>query len=272
MTDAVMLGTAQADAPGQPAPVDTSTPAVQADAPVPATSPDGWLSDLDEDTRKFVIARGAKSPADAAKQLREQIGEVTRLQQEAIRPPKDDAPQEEWDKFHARLGRPEKADGYQFKLPESLPKDLPYDEGFAAEFKNWAHGAGLAPRQAQALHDGYVAFSVKQAQAQAAHYDQLADASSKDLAKAWGEASSPEFQKNIGVVQRVIADKGDEFKAALTSGPIMDAQGRVSNSAIVRLIAELAADRYTNDRVISGSPAPGREIPLEDRLYPSMKK
>lgn len=268
MTDAVTLvpgdpATTSTDAPVSPAPVANAQP----EAPVADTA---WLSALDEETRKAVEAHGIKTPADAVAQFRAQRAEYSKLKNDALVAPKDDAPKEDWDKFYSRLGRPEKADGYQLKLPEGLPKELPYDEGFANEFKGWAHASGLNPAQAQSLHDGYVAFAAKQVQAQAAHYDQLADASSKDLEKAWGAPDSPDFQRNLGVVQRVIASKGDELKAALSSGPIMDAQGRVSNSAIVRLIAELAADKFTNDTVISGSPAPSKAKDLAAIMFPNM--
>ena len=42
--------------------------------------------------------------------------------------PGEKATPEEQQRFYKALGVPEKADGYQFKLPEGLPKDLPHDQ------------------------------------------------------------------------------------------------------------------------------------------------
>lgn len=71
----------------------------------------------------------------------------------SVQIPDDKAKPEDLDKFFNRLGRPEKPDGYEFKLPESLPKDFAYDKDRANAFKSWAHQAGLTKRQAQQLHD-----------------------------------------------------------------------------------------------------------------------
>lgn len=267
MTDAVTLVPSQEDTASTPAPVSTAAPATEQTTQQPSAD---WIATLDEDTRKTVEARGIKAPADAVKQLRDQMAEVTRLQQEAVKPPKDDAPKEEWDKFYARIGRPEKADGYQFKLPEGLPKDVPYDEQFASEFKGWAHATGLNPKQAQALHDNYVSTIAKQAQAQAEQQAQMVSTATAELEKAWGPSGSPEHAKQLGIVQRVIAGEGPEFTKALTSGPVMDAQGRVTNPAIVRLIAKLGGASL-NDSVISGDSAPAGAKSLTAIMYPDMK-
>jgi hypothetical protein len=232
-----------------------------------------WLSTLDEDTRKTVEARGIKAPADAVKQLRDQMAEVTRLQQEAIKPPKDDAPAEEWDKFYARLGRPEKPDGYQLKLPEGMPKDLPYDEQFAGNFKTWGHEVGLTPKQAQALHDKYLTHFSMQMQAEAEAHGQTVAQSAKALEQAWGAKDGDAFKEKLALVNRVVQARGPDFAKALSSGPVMDAQGRVTNPAMVLLLADFGAATAVNDRVITGNPnGSGQGKSMAQTFYPNMFK
>lgn len=264
MIEAVTLGTVQADTPGQVAPVETAAAPVQQEQQQPETS---WLSALDEDTRKFAEAQGFKAPADPIKRLKDQVAETTRLQQEALRVPKDDAPKEEWDKFYAKLGRPESPDGYQLKLPDGMPKDLPYDEAFAGKFKAWAHETGLPPRAAQALHDRYVSEQIEIAKAQQERHEQAVASATEALEKAWGKQGSETFNTNVALAQRVMQAKGPEFMAALSSGPAIDAKGRVINPAIAQLLAEHGALTQRDDAVISGSQAV-RENSVLSTLYP----
>lgn len=61
--------------------------------------------------------------------------------------PKDDASQEEWDKFYQALGRPEKAEGYEFEIAE----DQPRDESFINNVKGIFHKYGLDSKRAKGL-------------------------------------------------------------------------------------------------------------------------
>jgi len=67
--------------------------------------------------------------------------------------PKDDSPDEVWSKFWNLIGRPVDAGGYDFKLPEDLPKELEADETQMTSFKEAAHKMGLTDKQAQAVID-----------------------------------------------------------------------------------------------------------------------
>src|SRR5581483_7834125 len=56
----------------------------------------------------------------------------------SVQLPGDNATAEELAKFYNRLGRPEKADAYEFKLPDGLPANFNYDAEQAKAFKDWA--------------------------------------------------------------------------------------------------------------------------------------
>lgn len=66
--------------------------------------------------------------------------------------PQDTAPKEEWDKFYAAFGRPEKPDAYQFG---AVPEGLQVDENFQKEIKNVMFAAGVNGKQAKILEEGY---------------------------------------------------------------------------------------------------------------------
>jgi hypothetical protein len=68
--------------------------------------------------------------------------------------PQENAPADEWEKFHAML-RPEKPEGYEFKKDENLAKTLGWDDKVADSVKALFHKAGLSKRQALEIQQGY---------------------------------------------------------------------------------------------------------------------
>lgn len=109
----------------------------------------------------------------------------------SVRVPKDDAPQEEWDKFYQKLGRPESADGYKFPLPEVDHGQ--WNEKAVASFKKAAHGLGLTPRQAQGLMHMYADMerqAVKERQGGTS-------TRIEELKTEWGEA----FKNNLAIAK-----------------------------------------------------------------------
>lgn len=68
--------------------------------------------------------------------------------------PQDTAPQEEWDKFYASAGRPEKAEAYEFD-DSVLGEGNKRDPEVAGKVKGIFHKAGLTSRQAKLLQSEY---------------------------------------------------------------------------------------------------------------------
>lgn len=143
------------DAPAPPPVIDAAAPppapaaAPKGEAP-PSTDDRSWLP---EDMRESADLSRYKSPADLAKAYRNLSNLVGR---EKVPLPKGDDDAAGWDHLYNALGRPEKPDGYEIKVPEKLPDGFAYDEGSAVWFKDLAHKAGLNKRQAALLHDAYV--------------------------------------------------------------------------------------------------------------------
>ena len=109
----------------------------------------------------------------------------------SVRVPKDDAPQEEWDKFYGKLGRPESADGYQFPLPQVEHGE--WNKDAVSSFKKAAHGLGLTPRQAQGLMTMYADMERQAVKGRAG----TTEARISELKSEWGEA----FKNNLAIAK-----------------------------------------------------------------------
>src|SRR5690349_14787907 len=82
------------------------------------------------ENRAFVEAKQWGSLGDALKSHRELEAHVGK----ALVPPGKDATADDWSKFYAKLGRPEKPEGYELKVArDTLPENFPYDETLSVE-------------------------------------------------------------------------------------------------------------------------------------------
>jgi len=160
------------------------------------------FAELDEVTREWVKTR---HEGDVLK-LAKQAYELDQFAGRAVQIPGDEATDEDWSKFWSKLGRPEDATGYQFKVPENLPETVPYNEDLADKFKGKAHELGLAPKQASALHDFFVEIQTEAAGAATATFTQgvqeLVDTASGQLKEAWGDPKDETYRTNMEMAGR----------------------------------------------------------------------
>lgn len=152
--------------------------------------------------------------------------------------PGEKATQEEQQRFYKALGVPEKADGYQFKMPENLPKELPYDQAMADRFKSWAHDARLPPSAAQKLHDAYVGQFAEDLKAFEAEQGQKAKAAHEVLVKEWGHPDSEDYAKQKDAAIRAL--RSDTFKGLedeLKIAGLLTKDGVYTSPHIAKLLA-----------------------------------
>lgn len=195
-------------------------------------------------------------------------GELSELKSKALTPPKDDATPEEWQAFYAKIGRPEKSEGYEFNVPKEMPAGLLYDGESATAFKSWAHEAGLSPRQAQTLHDRFVTHqSGLFANATDAAVKQ-ADAAAGDLIKVWGEPDSAGFKEKVQHADLFIRNNGgDALLTELKSKGLLAPNGSILSPVLAQAMAK-AGKAYAEDGFVSGG-APTSRQSLEKRLFPN---
>jgi hypothetical protein len=214
----------------------------------------------DEGTRSWVEKKGYKSVEDLAKAGMNSES----LLGSAVRVPAADAKADEWDKFYARAGRPEKPDAYELKRPEGLPADLPYDEALAGSFKTWAHSAGLNGKQAQTLHDAFATAQAEKAKAHVTAMSKAVEETAAALVKEWGPQESEGFKTKHELANRAVKKLGlvESFKK---SGIIL-ADGALTDPALAKAFSAIGEKMFAEDS-IDGQGSPGGNNPFKDESF-----
>lgn len=227
----------------------------------PANGAENPFDGLDTGTRDWVETKGYKTVADlatAARNAESLIGGSVRL-------PGKDAKPEDWDAFNATLQdklpedrrAPESADGYEFKLPEGTPSDMPYSDDLASDFKKFAKARGMSKADASAMHDFYVGRMTETFKTQGQALVDDAVKATSALESAWGGArGSDEFERNAEYALKGIKGAGgDELLQALKDKGLMaenDAGHPIVLSApIAKAFAKIGAI-YDDDGFVSG--------------------
>lgn len=211
----------------------------------------------DEATRTWLEKRGVKDIQSLAKLAFEQ----DKFTGGAIKVPGKDATPEEREAFYNRLGRPEKADGYDFKPPAELPEDIPYDGERAKAFASKAHTLGLTKDQAAALHDWYVKDYVDAYQSMDQDKSQQtvaqAQEETKKLEKLWGPLDGQQMKTQLAYADRALRDVGgSEVLAEFQRVGLVGSEGNMILSApIAAMMAKFGAAVYKEDDVLRGNPA-----------------
>lgn len=208
-----------------------------------------WVAGLQaEENRALVEAKQWKSPDDAIRSYRELEHHASK----SLKMPGDNATAEDWDKFYSKLGRPESPDKYELKLnTEAVPQDFPYDETSAIEFRKWAHEAGLAPAQAQALHDKFVGY---QAQSFTAARESLARAEGdahREIVRDWGDTDTASYRQNVEYMSRAVAQLG--LKESLMKGGLLSHEGAVLDHKVASALAKVGKELYGEDTMATNA-------------------
>jgi hypothetical protein len=228
-----------------------STAAVATPGSSDGAATDLWAGLRDEGNRKTVDAKGwaAKGLDDVVSSYRELESRLGK----ALVPPGDDAKPEDWTAFYAKLGRPEKPEAYEFKLPEGLPENFPYDGKSAVEFKTWAHEAGLTPRQAQAVHDKYVGHTAATLQQHAEATAKAIEEAHGTLVKEWGDPTTETYKRNQELANRAIRQQGgSELLGELKRIGALGPNGEVMTPHLAKALAKTGQALYAEDTAFGG--------------------
>lgn len=237
---------------------ETQTPeqvaAAAAAAAASQTGNDDPFGAFDEATREWVTKRQFKDVAAIAKTAYEQ----EKMLGNAIRVPGKDAKPEDVEAYLNKLGRPEKADGYDFTVPKDLPETLPYDAERATGFKQLAHSLGLTAKQAASIHDWAVKNAVDDFQSYSgkteAERAETAKAETAKLEKLWGPLDGDQMKTNLAFADKALKDVGgeDALKEFQRVG-LIGTEGNVILSApIAAMLAKFGAAVFKEDQVLTG--------------------
>jgi hypothetical protein len=198
-------------------------------APIDA-APD-WRRDLPPDLREHPALRPL---GDVAALAREHVNAQSLIGRKGVIPPGEKDGPEAWSRFYAQLGRPDAPDGYALPAPEGFEG---YDADFAGWFRQAAHGAGLTPRQAGALHDAYLKLAQSRGVESATAEEQRGAEAERELRHDWGRG----FDRNLSLARRAAQVFGDEEMITAVGD-------RFGEPALVRLFARIG-EHMAEDRL-----------------------
>lgn len=209
---------------------------------------------LNEDNRATVEAK-KWAGEDGSIDLNKVVEGYRNLETHAsksLKVPGEDATAEDWNKFYSNLGRPEKADGYELALDrENLPEEFPYDEQSAVEFRNWAHEAGLTPKQAQALHDKFVGHQAGNFTAMVEQRKKSEGDAHRSIVDEWGGTESEGYKRNVELASRAIHQLG--LKDAFKEGGLLSADGAILNAKAAFAMSKVGKELYAEDSMAMSS-------------------
>lgn len=185
---------------------DNTTPVAPETAPAaPAATP--WYSGLAPDLRGYVETKGF--PADA-KGLEALANSYRNLEthfgvpaERLLKLPKDESDKENWDKIYNRLGRPEKADGYELPIPTGA------DDAYSKFISAAMHELGITKKQAQALATKQNEFAAAEANKASDAYQATIEQQDGELHSRWGEA----YDKNVHIARGAFSSLGIKLEA-----------------------------------------------------------
>jgi hypothetical protein len=202
-------------------------------------------------TKGWVAEDGSYKTVEALKAyqaLEKQMSSTTRVPDEKAKP-------EEWDAYYKKMGRPDEAAKYDFK-PDNLPKDMPYDEKMATEFKNWAFKENLSAKSAAALHDNFVNYSAEALKADVAAFEadviSKAKAAHSNFVQNWGEPTSEGYKQNQEAARRAL--RGDPklaaLEPALTAAGLLTKDGNFTSFELGHLLSS-HGKQFMNDSFVA---------------------
>lgn len=177
----------------------------QTASPAPAAAEStnaGFWDSLPDDLRQRESLRKFKDPAGLARSYLELESLLGRDNRVAV--PADDAPQESWEAFFVRLGRPESPEGYDLGRPE-LPEEV-FGQAHMAHFRHLAHRSGLSPRQAKGLLTGYAELVRSGLMEQQAMQERRRAGVLESLRREFG----PELEAKMDLARRAAHDFGGQ--------------------------------------------------------------
>lgn len=219
-------------------------------APAAVVPPPGdqWYAGADPETTGWLQNRGwdkidAKTAAlNAVKSYREAEKHIGAPPDQLLRMPKDAADTENWGKLYAKLGVPEKAEGYEFK-------DLKFSDGseldaeVATRLRTIAHENKMTPAAAKAMASSLVKMMDEAEAGESADYTRLLENEKGTLRTNWGGNAA----SNMVIAQNAAAKLGVEPDA------LKALEKTVGYSKVMDMFRKIGVT-MGEDRFIGGGP------------------
>lgn len=194
-----------------------------------------WLGSFPADLKGYVELKGFKDPVALASSYKELEKAIGVPKEKLLRlPDKDDDPA--WNDIFSKLGRPEKPENYEVKVPAGMPDD----------FAKWAqenfHKLGITKKQGETLAAKWAERIQTQQQeavgkAEIAQADQL-----KALKTEWGAAAV----QNAKIVDDFTAAAGIDAKTQEKIEAVLGVDGysKLMHGIVQKFGIKLGEDQY----------------------------
>ena len=219
-----------------------------------------WRDDLPEELQGVKTLEKFKDVSGLAKSY----VQTEKYFEGAIRIPKDGATDEEWNTFHAKMGRPETSDDYEFEKTE-LPEGMNYDTEFEKAFLTRAHKNGFNNTQVKDMYDWWNGISKEMYVENQVNTENTIQKAEIELRADWGR----QYDEKLAGVQRLV-DKyaSEEDKEYLN-------QGAGNDIHLARMMDRIAKDfgeaRHLGDPKLNAFTDPESAQRAKDAFYNDSK-
>jgi hypothetical protein len=193
-----------------------------------------WFDNLPEEFKSDPSINKYKSPEEFAKghqNLAKLVGS------KGVIIPKDDAPQEEKDRFFEALGRPKDAKEYKLVVPDKLHPEIKITPQSEELFKGAAYKLGLTNAQAAQLNQWYLSSVSAALQSRDKVEMEQVKKAETALRAEWGA----DYDKKLSMSIRMVEKFGGK--------DAIDAFGNLGNNPVVlKTIANMAA-KFSEDSI-----------------------
>lgn len=219
-----------------------------------------WKAQLKDDLKGNAFFDQFGSVTDVGKFALDADGKL----KNAVVLPGEGSKDEDWSPVFAKLGKPEKPEGYQIGKPEEWPTETPYDEKGEAWFRAMAHKNHLTAKQAQAMYAEYMNLYVGVAKQQKIDQETAKNTALETLKKEWGGEEG--WKANLTLADRALTQFGSpEFKKHL------DDTGLGNHPEMVKMFVAIGK-AMAEDTFVKGKGGGGNTEQTGVLTYPSMGK
>lgn len=183
-----------------------------------------WTEGFESETVTYIQNKGWASPSDLLTSY-QNLEKLTSGSKNVVALPEDDASEDEYVKFYARLGRPESPEQYQLETPENA------DGALEEWFRDTAFQLGLTGKQAANLFDRWQEMSVQRVEQEQAIQHRMGEDAIKTLKAEWGD----QYDTNIDAGRRATMALGYD-EAALNH-----MEERLGTAELLKLFSALGS-------------------------------
>lgn len=219
----------------------TAPEPITTEAPAPLIGNDmnfreDWRESLSEDLRSEPYFQRFNNLNDLAKSGlsgQKMIG----LENLNVAPiPDETSPENVWNEFYQRIGRPDTSDSYEFA---DAPEGMEINKESLSQYRDFVHGLGLTQKQAAGIYDFHNSMEVSAAKTKADNEERQFEEDVAALKEEWGYA----FDQKLEIANRAVR--------TFDKDGILKKMGLDNSPWMVRVMAGIGS-KISEDTLVKG--------------------